>query len=81
MVRYAWENKKTPVFYDRSRIQILVGTTGFEPAAFCSQSRRDTKLRYVPLVVGSSLLVQFFLPTYEFLLVSTNWRAREDSNP
>ena len=28
--------------------QILVGTTGFEPAAFCSQSRRDTKLRYVP---------------------------------
>jgi hypothetical protein len=26
----------------------LVGTTGFEPATFCSQSRRDTKLRYVP---------------------------------
>ena len=29
-------------------VDILVGTTGFEPAAFCSQSRRDTKLRYVP---------------------------------
>ena len=26
----------------------MVGMTGFEPAAFCSQSRRDTKLRYIP---------------------------------
>ena len=26
----------------------LVGTTGFEPAAFSSQNWRDTKLRYVP---------------------------------
>ena len=28
----------------------MVGTTGFEPATFCSQSRRDTKLRYVPIM-------------------------------
>ena len=27
----------------------LVGMTGFEPVAFCSQSRRDTKLRYIPV--------------------------------
>lgn len=26
-----------------------VGMTGFEPATFCSQSRRATKLRYIPL--------------------------------
>ena len=26
-----------------------VGLTGFEPATFCSQSRRATKLRYSPL--------------------------------
>jgi hypothetical protein len=27
---------------------ILIGMTGFEPAASCSQSRRATKLRYIP---------------------------------
>ena len=27
---------------------VLVGLTGFEPATFCSQSRRATKLRYSP---------------------------------
>ncbi len=26
-----------------------LGTTGFEPATYCSQSNRATKLRYVPL--------------------------------
>ena len=26
----------------------MVGTTGFEPATTCSQSRCATKLRYVP---------------------------------
>ena len=26
----------------------MVGTTGFEPATSCSQSRRATKLRHVP---------------------------------
>ena len=26
----------------------LVGAPGFEPGAFCSQSRRATKLRYAP---------------------------------
>lgn len=28
-----------------------IGVTGFEPATFCSQSRRATKLRYTPLVL------------------------------
>ena len=26
----------------------MVGAPGFEPGAFCSQSRRATKLRYAP---------------------------------
>lgn len=28
--------------------EIMVGVQGFEPWAFCSQSRRATKLRYTP---------------------------------
>jgi hypothetical protein len=28
----------------------FVGVAGFEPAASCSQSRRDTGLRYTPMV-------------------------------
>ena len=28
---------------------LMVGVQGFEPWAFCSQSRRATKLRYTPL--------------------------------
>ena len=31
----------------------MVGTTGFEPATSCSQSRRATKLRHVPKVLSS----------------------------
>ena len=31
------------------RPQDMVGTTGFEPATSCSQSRRATKLRYSPM--------------------------------
>ena len=30
------------------RPQDMVGTTGFEPATSCSQSRRATKLRHIP---------------------------------
>ena len=29
----------------------MVGATGFEPATFSSQMRRDTKLRYAPVVL------------------------------
>lgn len=39
---------KTP---RRALVSNLVETTGFEPATFCSQSRRDTKLRYVSLMI------------------------------
>ena len=33
---------------------IFVGLTGFEPATFCSQSRRATKLRYSPFLLAFS---------------------------
>ena len=38
------------------RPQDMVGTTGFEPATSCSQSRRATKLRHVPKVLSLSLI-------------------------
>jgi hypothetical protein len=34
--------------YDHERTTTLVGMAGFEPATFCSQSRRAAKLRYIP---------------------------------
>ncbi len=30
----------------------MVGTTGFEPATSCSQSKRSTKLSHVPALGG-----------------------------
>ena len=38
-------------YYDNAICFIaIVGLTGFEPATFCSQSRRATKLRHNPLI-------------------------------
>ena len=34
----------------------MVGMTGFEPAASCSQSRRATELRYIPLIGAGRVL-------------------------
>ena len=44
----AWKAPVLPLNYAR-----VVGTTGFEPATSCSQSKRATKLRHVPYC-GSS---------------------------
>ncbi|MFM1746060.1 MAG: hypothetical protein RLZZ630_1997 [Bacteroidota bacterium] len=41
----AAENEKSPTMSDLS---CLVGVAGFEPTTSCSQSRRDTGLRYTP---------------------------------
>lgn len=30
-------------------LYIEVGMTGFEPATFCTQNKRATKLRYIPI--------------------------------
>ncbi|KAG6540164.1 hypothetical protein Mapa_018454 [Marchantia paleacea] len=40
--------------------------TGFEPATFCTQNKRATKLRYIPKPFFSICIVLFFfsLPTY-----------------
>src|SRR5436853_142991 len=32
----------------------MVGAAGFEPATFCSQSRRATRLRYAPVIATLS---------------------------
>lgn len=42
--------KKGLITMYQTYLHKMVGATGFEPAAFCSQSRRDTKLRYAPLL-------------------------------
>ena len=41
----------------------MVGMTGFEPATSCSQSRRATKLRYIPVFAGKSRQSQRILYT------------------
>ncbi len=62
---------------------------GFEPTTSCSQSRRDTGLRYIP-----NLVSPFFIPCFQglqsngfkmtfsfFLLLFFSWRRGRDSNP
>lgn len=41
---------RNPRYYNCWNSGLFVGLTGFEPATFCSQSRRATKLRYSPFV-------------------------------
>ncbi len=55
-------------------ITILVGVAGFEPTASCSQSRRDTGLRYTPKII-----TYYKIETLN-LLLSILRRVR-DSNP
>ncbi|MEY4539422.1 MAG: hypothetical protein RLZZ306_1179 [Bacteroidota bacterium] len=55
-------------------ITISVGVAGFEPTTSCSQSRRDTGLRYTPKIKP------FAKPKYLNLLLSILRRVR-DSNP
>ena len=39
----------------------LVGAEGFEPSAFCSRSKRATRLRYAPTSKRMSIVYSFFL--------------------
>ncbi len=55
-------------------ITISVGVAGFEPTASCSQSRRDTGLRYTPKIITCYRIKK------RVLLLSTLRRVR-DSNP
>ena len=55
-------------------ITISVGVAGFEPTASCSQSRRDTGLRYTPKIKT------YYKVDKMILLLSVLRRVR-DSNP
>ena len=46
---------RKPRYYNCWNSELSVGLTGFEPATFCSQSRRATKLRYSPFVHETQL--------------------------
>lgn len=43
-------SKKDNTFCIVFKFNLMVGVAGFEPVTFCSQSRRDTKLRYTPRI-------------------------------
>ncbi len=43
----------------------LVGVTGFEPAALCSQSRCSTKLSHTPLFIGAKYQIRTGAKTLE----------------
>ena len=47
-VSFLFIKKKSDAHSCITLLFTLVGTTGFEPATFWTQIRRDTKLRYVP---------------------------------
>jgi len=53
-------NKKVSLFHFRNK----VGMTGFEPATFCTQNKRATKLRYIPI----KILRQNYVLCYIFLV-------------
>ena len=46
--------KKPDISYQG--ISGLVGAEGFEPSAFCSRSKRATRLRYAPIILRLTLL-------------------------
>ena len=44
---------QNPIFRRNSDFELFVGVAGFEPTTFCSQSRRDTGLRYTPKIFAN----------------------------
>ena len=62
---------------------MAIGMTGFEPATSCSQSKRATKLRYIPLLPCS--ILGYLQPKIEhgsFFWIPKDylkplWRSRE----
>ena len=42
-------------------ILLLVGMTGLEPAASCSQSKHSTKLSYIPTYLSMLLLLDIYI--------------------
>ncbi len=68
------ENKKAASL---STCGFLVGAAGFEPTTSCSQSRRDTGLRYAPKVFFEVLSHFFAILNHDHLgLAETRYRAK-----
>ena len=64
--RSAWKAEVLPLNYARV-LKIMVGTTRFEHATPCSQSRCSTKLSYVPIrynIMKMARPERFELPTF-----------------
>ena len=49
---------KKPWNYCNSKVFLLVGMTGFEPAAFASRTQRSTKLSHIPFSANIIIIVQ-----------------------
>ena len=58
---------------------LLVGVAGFEPTTSCSQSRRDTGLRYTPS--GIFFIIPFFegIAKLYFKFIKANFLIKEMS--
>ena len=53
----------------------MVGMTGLEPAASCSQSRRATKLRYIPALFN---IIVYFISKVKIFKVA-NCKCKLDT--
>ncbi len=57
----------------------MVGMTGFEPATFCSQNRRATKLRYIPVhnILPKALLLIKWKRNKKVITIIKHYKTEE----
>ena len=73
----AWKAPVLPLNYARMPsygflLYQMVGTTGFEPATSCSQSRRATKLRHVPTQTACGIIAELWAGKRVFTVLTYN---------